>query len=141
MAITQEKAEVIAQCFANTGFLNKSLALRNAGYSANYAKAFGLKLFDNVRVKAEIDRIKAKLDEKVNVSIESQLRDTLRFRKLAEDKENMQAIGTFNDQINRNVGFYDKDNLSRRDQFVLVFNHKPEYKAKQVESEAKDTRV
>ncbi len=109
MAITQEKAKTIAQCFAATNFLNKSLALRNAGYSPKYAKGIGQYLLDNVRVKAEIDRIQAETSEKVELSIESQVKETKELLKNAKEANHHTAALTANDQLNRHIGFYNAD--------------------------------
>ena len=60
MAITKEKAEQIAQCFADTGFLNKTQSLIKAGYKQSYARSRGQELYDNKCVKKAIKAIKDK---------------------------------------------------------------------------------
>jgi hypothetical protein len=107
--LTQERIDLIAFNFAQTGFKSKSGALRKTGYSDNYARALGLKLYDNVRVKQAIDDIKAELAQKQGLTKEiwiNKVIDTERRAKNANDfcaearQQDMQAkyLKVYNDE-------------------------------------------
>ncbi|KKN16745.1 hypothetical protein LCGC14_0972820 [marine sediment metagenome] len=56
----QETVDAIAQEYCTNGLI-KSKALKAVGYTNRYAETRGLKLYDNVRVKAAIAKVLAKL--------------------------------------------------------------------------------
>ena len=68
--LSQEKANAIASAYTTNG-LKKVEALLSVGYSINYAKNGGLKLFDNHSVKQSIAKIEALTVTKTARTIES----------------------------------------------------------------------
>lgn len=68
--LSKEKARAIAAEYLTNGY-NKVDALKTVGYSKNYSEHFGLKLFDNNTVKAEITRMQAKAEHKIEGKIKN----------------------------------------------------------------------
>ncbi len=56
--LSDEKAQVIAAEYCTNGF-KKVVALLSVGYKPSYANNPGLKLFDNIKVKTAISKIRA----------------------------------------------------------------------------------
>ncbi|BAQ85165.1 terminase small subunit [uncultured Mediterranean phage uvMED] len=67
--------------------LNATQACIRAGYSQKTAEVQGPRLLGNVRVKSEIDRLKAIREKKVELTAEKVLEDIERVRKKAEGSE------------------------------------------------------
>lgn len=65
--------------------LNATKACIRAGYSQRTADVQGPRLLGNVRVKHEIDALKAKREEKVGLTAEKVLKDIERVRDIAEN--------------------------------------------------------
>ena len=117
--ITDEKIQVIAQCFAETNFLNKSLALRNAGYSPKYAKGVGQKLLDNVRVKAAVDKIREDNKAKFEVTealITKELTDIAMNTKETQPAVSVRAWDT----LGRIIGVFSEDNAQKQPQTANI---------------------
>lgn len=91
MAITQEKAEAIANEYIRNGFV-KSVALMTVGYSKTYAvSGLGQKLYENIRVKEAIKRKLAELAEELMVTQEIVAKKAEQHRALALAKDDISA--------------------------------------------------
>ena len=84
--VTQERVDAIAQEYCKNGLV-KSVALITVGYSRPYALHNGLRLFDNVRVKAAIAKIQAVVAEKVDFDLEMALKEFEEARLLAMKRD------------------------------------------------------
>jgi len=72
--LSPEKAKAIAAQYINNGY-DKVKTLLDCGYSPSYARTVGLRLYDNVSVKAAIASIQGKTALKCDITRESQLKD------------------------------------------------------------------
>lgn len=70
MALTQEKAERIAQEYAKINYKDMTTPLIALGYSKTYAQSLGHKLYRNIKVIEAIECIKATVREKTGVTVE-----------------------------------------------------------------------
>ena len=80
--LTNEMCTTIAQKYFLCDQI-KSVALKEAGYSDSYATRGGLKIFDNVRVKAAIVRVQQEMKARFDGSIEQSVKDYEQARALA----------------------------------------------------------
>lgn len=119
MAITQEKADRIAQEYAKTGYLNKRQALENTGYSKAYSRAIGLKLYDNVCVKEAIANKMAEYAAKVGITIESVINMVVDTHARAKKANNHTAEIRAEDVLMRYLGGYELDNAQKTEKTVL----------------------
>lgn len=108
--ITQEKAQTIANCFAMTGFKNKSEALLKAGYKPSYANCGRREVvYKNVLVMKEI---KALMDAQA-LKTATTMDDIERM--YAEDREFAKTINQAGPMVSATTGIarlygFDKDN-------------------------------
>lgn len=72
--LSEQKTKAIAAEYLLNG-LDKTKALISAGYSRLYAERKGKRLFDNVQVIAEIERMRAKTELKTGITIDKVLTD------------------------------------------------------------------
>ena len=127
MAITKEKAERIAQEYSKTGFLSKSEALRKTGYSNNYSKANGLKLYENVRVKAAIVGIMGDIAAKEQ---NTRGKVTISFKLAAQmclEKGDMVGYIRAQENLGKNVGWFQADNEQQSQSKALTEAQEAEY--------------
>ena len=112
MAMTEEKAERIAQEYAKIDYKGKIAPLIAVGYSPNYARALGLKLYDNVVVKAAINRIKAVTSEKIGLTVKF-IVDKLKM--LAEDNEKTNPSVSIKayELLGKHKGIFEIDNKQK----------------------------
>ena len=113
--LNNEKIELIAQNYAATKFMNKSQALINTGYSESYAKHGGLKIFDNIRLKTAIERIKAENKAKFELTVEKLTEDTIKFRDEAHANKYWPAVVSFQEQLHKISGSYAADNEQKHE--------------------------
>ena len=106
--LSQEKAAWIARKYCTNGY-KKVEALLSAGYSNTYANNIGLKLFDNSRVKEEIDRIEALNRARSGYTIDQYILELDEARARAIDYKQVSAEITAIIAKGRSQGF-DKDN-------------------------------
>lgn len=98
--LTDERAQAIAQNYCTNGF-NKTQALKtikdeagNQFYSDSYCNSLGHKLYNNIKVKAEIEQLQALQAEKVDVEV-SEIVQALRiiaFDPLAGKTDRLRAL-------------------------------------------------
>ena len=105
--LTDEKVNAITQAYFECDMV-KSKALVKAGYSDNYSRTRGLKLFDNDRVMTAIAKIQAKAAKKTEMSIERIQQMYLEDRELAHKTNQPAAAISAVTGIARLYGF-DKD--------------------------------
>jgi len=107
MAITKEKAKKIAQEYQKTNFLNKSRALINCGYSESYANC-GLsnKIYENILVMEEINKLQQKEQEKIDYTREKQLERLQEAFELAEKRGNPSAMVAAIREMNEMLGYH-----------------------------------
>jgi hypothetical protein len=86
--IPDEKITAISKEYLANGMV-KSKALQTVGYTKNYAEHGGLKLFDNVRVKAAIEQATSDLSRKNEISL---VHEQLALERIADKSE---AIGNY----------------------------------------------
>jgi hypothetical protein len=112
--LTQERIELIAQCFAELQFGDKTNALVKAGYKDSYARSgLGHKLYENIRVKEAIAKIKADLNRKTEVNIKIQRERVTKQYNRADEAGDTRTALTACDQLNKHIGFYDADKGSQ----------------------------
>lgn len=105
--LSEEKAQAIAAAYCSNG-LKKVEALLEVGYSVTYANNGGLKLFDNVRVKANITKIRALAVAKTGWDIEQSQTKLLHAYEIAEQYHQPSAMVSAVVAVNRTHGL-DKD--------------------------------
>jgi len=106
--LSQEKAAWIAREYCTNRY-KKVEALLSVGYSNTYANNIGLKLFDNSRVKEEIDRIEALNRARSGYTIDQYILELDEARARAIDYKQVSAEITAIIAKGRSQGF-DKDN-------------------------------
>ena len=112
--LSEEKANAIASEYMTNGFA-KVKALLSVGYKPSYANNPGLKLFDNVRVKQAIDRIKARNNTKTTYTITVAQARLDEAYTIAKQQNNPAGMVSSVIASNRMYGF-DKDNDMGADQ-------------------------
>ena len=106
--LSQEKAAWIAREYCTNGY-KKVEALLAVGYANTYANNIGLKLYDNSRVKEEIDRIEALNRARSGYTIDQYIQELDEGRARAIDYKQVSAEITAVIAKGRSQGF-DKDN-------------------------------
>lgn len=132
--ITQEKAESIAQEYANNAFKDMTTPLLAVGYSQSYASTLGHKLYKNIKVIKAISQIKAKLAEKIGYSVEQAQREYEEARLLAMKVNQPAAASTAVTGKARLYGM-DKDAGGGEKTIIII---SPKAGPKPVESEVVD---
>ena len=96
-----ETIETIAENYCSNSF-NKSQALITTGYDEAYAKSgTGLKIYDNLRVKAAIAKRMALNCAKIDVTVKFIVEKLLLGLTLAEEKKDLVAIARFTELLGR----------------------------------------
>lgn len=110
--LTDERAEAIAQAYCTNGF-NKTNGLRSIKkadgsqyYSDGYCLTLGHKLYKNIRVKKAMDSIKAKIAEKVDVTVEFIVEKLLAGLILAEQKGDLVSMARFTELLGRHKAIF-----------------------------------
>lgn len=140
MAITQEKAESIAQAYADNGFKDMTAPLLAIGYAKSYAQTIGHKLYRNVKVIAAIAKIKEGLVKKTQTSLEDV--EALYAHAYSEGDRRGQTgsmVGAATG-IARLYG-YDKDSGGGREQTVIIIGPKQAVKAIESQPVALDKQI
>ncbi|MHC4639989.1 MAG: terminase small subunit [Planctomycetota bacterium] len=107
--ITQEKAENIAKCLFEENW-NYYRGLVKAGYSKSYARTGeGCKTCANPLVKAEIDKIKADIEDKFELTKENIMRNFLEDRRLAKENNNTGNMIRADENLGRMGGAFNDD--------------------------------
>lgn len=154
MAITEEKAQRIAEEYAKIDYKEKVAPLIEVGYSPNYARALGLKLYDNVRVKAAIDKIRANVSQETGITITWVVNN---LKKVAERCLNASPVLDCNGNENgewqfdsgganralqllgMHVGAFEADNAQKKPD-VRVFSH-TELKQLVLDNDKRDAEI
>jgi phage terminase small subunit len=101
--ISDEKIKAIATEYLTNGMI-KTKALKKVGYSKNYAEHGGLKLFDNDRLKKEMNRIQSKIELKTEITVVSIQQDLIRLREVAEKDGNINAAVRCTELLGKTIG-------------------------------------
>jgi hypothetical protein len=110
--ITEDKARIIAaEYIHNKG--DKVQTLLNCGYSQSYAKGSnGKKVFENVLIRAEIDRLQAKTELRTDISREKQLLDLEKVKTPEMLKKNPTAYVSAVREQNEMLGYHREKGLN-----------------------------
>lgn len=110
--LTDERAKVIAQAYCNNGFdKTKGLkAIKNSDgsqfYSDSYCQTLGHRIYNNIKIKAEIDKIIAQSQRDTGVTIALQQVEHQRLAKLAEDKGDLPTATRNIELLGKTIGAY-----------------------------------
>lgn len=128
MAITQEKAERIAQEYSKTGFLNQEQALLKCGYSPKYVRSgVSRRLYTNTHVLEAIAKIKAEIEQETvdnRQYIDNKFKSLL---KTCEDKEDRVNASRCLENMAKHRGYYAADNEQQSQSKALTEAQEAEY--------------
>jgi hypothetical protein len=89
--LTDDRLKALAAEYLTNG-LQKVKALISVGYSTNYAEHSGLKLFDNVRFKAILAQLQAKIDIKTDYTVEFVRQEMVNLLNAAKTKDDLTNV-------------------------------------------------
>jgi hypothetical protein len=111
--LSPEKAKAIAAEYLTNG-LNKVDALKSLGYKPLYAERGGLRLFDNVCVKAEIARMQALTAIKSGITAEKIQLGLEALRLKAEAKGDLSTAARCYELLGKSIAMF-TDNINQTD--------------------------
>jgi len=117
--ITKEKARQIALEYQKVGYKDKTTPLLAVGYSKSYASTLGHKLYNNIKVKEEIDRLQAKKEEKIELNRQLVTNNMINAAKIALKNNDMANYIRATENLGKNQGWYEADNLQRKEEAEL----------------------
>jgi len=99
---------------------NAYKAARKAGYSHLFALKAAPVLSENVRIKAEIEKRKAYLAKKIELTVELQSKRITEQYIKANNKDDIRAALLATEQLNKHIVYYDKDNKGKQSNIQIA---------------------
>jgi phage terminase small subunit len=87
----------------------KALVMAGSKQKGRSAEVYASQLLSKPIIKAYLNKKSKELAEKCDITVESQIKETVKLRQAARESNHHTAALTANDQLNRHIGFYNAD--------------------------------